>query len=233
MWKLTFRWQYCLPHLTAVSCSLGNIPSAAKMPLCPANPMVTCWFLIHLNESLWWSWHLSFHRRWVKYGWLAGLYAYPLTNTQMRSRWGGQAPGHSHPAGLGRGMWEQKKYSNVKVAKAILRAMWGTTYPAHVAHKNSLDLIPQSFYSLAFSSSCSWFVKTTTSAYFSLWLTFFKPDGHNEHKKIFIWCWNHTLYAGGCSHTLEIALPGAAVWGLMLLQTQTFEGLEWLQVYLL
>lgn len=58
MWKLTFRWQYCLPPLTAVSCSLGNTPSAAKTPFCPANPMVICWFLTYLNESLLWPWDL-------------------------------------------------------------------------------------------------------------------------------------------------------------------------------
>lgn len=155
LWKLTFRWQYCLPHLTAVSCSLGSTPSAAKMPLCPANPMVICWFLTHLNESLWWPPNLSYHRRSVRYGWLAGLYAHPWGNTQTRSRWGGQAPGHSHTAGLGRELWEQKKYSNVDTAKATLRAKWGNTCLAQLACKNSLDLIPQTFCSLAFSSSCS------------------------------------------------------------------------------
>lgn len=46
-----------------------------------------------------------------------------------------------------------------------------------------------------------------------------KPDGHNEHKKIFIWCWNHTLCARGCSHILKIPLPGTTVGGLLLLQT--------------
>lgn len=29
-----------------------------------------------------------------------------------------------------------------------------------------------------------------------------------------------TLYAGGCSHTLQIALPGTTVWCLVLLQTE-------------
>lgn len=217
MWKLTFRWQYCLPHLTAVSCSLGSAPSAAKMPLCPANLMVICWLLTHLNESLWWPQNLSYHRRSVGYGWwLAGLYAHPWGNTQTRSRWGGQAPGHSHTAGLGRELWEQKKYSNVDMAKATLRAKWGNTCLGQLACKNSLDLIPQTFCSLAFSSSCSKFVKTTASGYFSSWLTFLQAWWH---EKIFIRCWNHTLCAGGCSHTLQIALPGTTVWSLVLLQT--------------
>lgn len=103
MQVLTFGWRCCLPHLMAVSCCpRQHSQHAAKMSLCPVNPMAIFWFLTSLNESPWWPQNLSHHRRLTGHRWLSGLYAHPWGSTRMRSRWGGQGPGHGHTAGLER-----------------------------------------------------------------------------------------------------------------------------------
>lgn len=131
---------------------------AAKMPLCPANPVVICWFLTLLNESPWWPQNLSHHRRLTGYRWLAGLYAHPWGNTCMRSRWGVQAPGHSHTAGLEQWGFPQGNHGDRRNTAPCkwLNPPWELSPeyqclgqhlpPAHlavIACKNSLDLIRQ------------------------------------------------------------------------------------------
>lgn len=129
----------------------------AKMPLCPADPMVLCWFLTPLNESPWWPQNLSHHRSLTGYRWLTGLYTSlgKCTHEEQMGRSGSQSQSHSLAGAVRLSPREpqgQKKYNALEVAKPALRAIsWAsvlgaTPTPAHLAitaHKNGLDLIPQ------------------------------------------------------------------------------------------